>query len=452
MKPAISVENLSKRYRIGQRQRDAYKTLRESLTEAFCAPWRRWSGSSSPSSNDSAVASGTHWALKDVSFDVQPGEVLGVIGRNGAGKSTLLKILSRITKPTDGEVNLRGRVGSLLEVGTGFHPELTGRENIYLNGAILGMSSHEVARKFDEIVDFAEIGPFLDTPVKRYSSGMYTRLAFAVASHLEPEVLVVDEVLAVGDVAFQKKCLGKMGQVSRHGRTVLFVSHNMSAIKSLCTRAILLNGGQVELNGNVDEVVDRYLTGGTDMSRTGIIPEEAPRYRDIPDEASFRSVRLTDLAGRETNQLYFGQPFRVCFTCDILKDIPDAHFEVSISTVDGIQVTYTTNRTSDKEARFLHQGRYEVSAEFDVVLLPREYTIDLGIHHHDGLTSDFIQRTLDFTVLRIAETGNAHYPWPRTRGMVLANACWRLEEATMCRPHGTPDSSLVSTRVASSLV
>ena len=199
------------------------------------------------------------WALRDVSFDIRPGEVTGIIGRNGAGKSTLLKILSRITEPTTGEVRLGGRVASLLEVGTGFHPELTGRENVFLNGTILGMSRSEIRRKFDEIVAFAEVEKFLDTPVKRYSSGMYMRLAFAVAAHLEPEILIVDEVLAVGDAEFQKKCLGKMGDVARGGRTVLFVSHNMSAVQALCSKAILLQGGQVERMGATGPIVAEYL-------------------------------------------------------------------------------------------------------------------------------------------------------------------------------------------------
>src|SRR5262245_37164015 len=282
MKPAIQVSSLSKHYRLGDGSKYGYRTLRESMMDKMQAPLRWLTGNKAPS--DSSLPKDI-WALKDVNFDVKQGEVLGVIGRNGAGKSTLLKVLSRITKPTSGEVQIRGRVGSLLEVGTGFHPELTGRENVFLNGAILGMSRREVTRKFDEIVDFAEIGPFLDTPVKRYSSGMYTRLAFAVASHLEPEVLVVDEVLAVGDVAFQKKCLGKMGQVSRQGRTVLFVSHNMTAIKSLCTRAVVIENGRVALDGGVDEAVNHYLTAGTDMARTGIIPADAHRVRDVPDEA-----------------------------------------------------------------------------------------------------------------------------------------------------------------------
>src|SRR5438445_11177409 len=226
MKPAIVVENLIKSYRIGQRER-GYRTFREAMVDAAKAPFRRLRQLGSDETN----GDDTFWALKDVSFEVQPGEVVGIIGRNGAGKSTLLKILSQIVEPTSGYAEVRGRMGSLLEVGTGFHPELTGRENIYLNGSILGMANREINKKFDEIVAFSEIEKFLDTPVKRYSSGMYVRLAFAVAAHLEPEILVVDEVLAVGDASFQKKCLGKMQEIGRRGQTVLFVSHNMQAVE-----------------------------------------------------------------------------------------------------------------------------------------------------------------------------------------------------------------------------
>jgi lipopolysaccharide transport system ATP-binding protein len=246
--PAIRVEGLGKLYRLAHGQeRAAYHTLRESVMNFVANPFKK-RGSVEE-----------FWALSDVSFEVQPGEVVGIIGRNGAGKSTLLKILSRITKPTTGRVEINGRVGSLLEVGTGFHPELTGRENVYLNGSILGMSRAEIAKKFDEIVAFAEVEKFLDTPVKRYSSGMYVRLAFAVAAHLEPEILIVDEVLAVGDAEFQRKCLGKMGDVARAGRTVLLVSHNMASISNLCNCAVLLKGGRAIRSGKTNEVVSAYF-------------------------------------------------------------------------------------------------------------------------------------------------------------------------------------------------
>ncbi|NIN63975.1 MAG: ATP-binding cassette domain-containing protein [Anaerolineae bacterium] len=256
---AIRVEHLSKRYRIGGPQTQ-YKTIRETLMDVTGAPVRRLRRLGQPMPEEETI-----WALKDVSFEVKHGEVLGIIGRNGAGKTTLLKILSRITEPTEGHAEINGRVGSLLEVGTGFHPELTGRENIYLNGAILGMQRAEIDERFDEIVAFSEIEKFIDTPVKRYSSGMYVRLAFAVAAHLEPEILLVDEVLAVGDAAFQKKCLGKMGDVAAEGRTVLFVSHNMGAIDRLCESAVLLTRGKIAHKGAPRDTIERYLVKPEDV-------------------------------------------------------------------------------------------------------------------------------------------------------------------------------------------
>jgi lipopolysaccharide transport system ATP-binding protein len=260
---AVRVENLGKRYNIGQRAH--YNTVRESFSSLMSTPFRHLRGLPVAPRQSTHFRRNTFWALRNVSFELRQGELLGIVGRNGAGKSTLLKILSRITEPTEGVADIRGRVRSLLEVGTGFHPELTGRENIFLNGAILGMKRAEIARKFDEIVAFAEIERFIDTPVKWYSTGMYTRLAFSVAAHLEPEVLIVDEVLAVGDVGFQQRCLGKMEEVSRGGRTVFFVSHMMFAITRLCKRVMLIEGGKVLSDGPTDEVVKQYqdLVGGT---------------------------------------------------------------------------------------------------------------------------------------------------------------------------------------------
>ncbi len=274
--PVIKVENLSKMYRLGATQ--GYKTFREAIVKTARAPLNRLRKAIVKSGNGNgpkyhelnscqSTDNNTIWALRDVSFELKRGEVVGIIGRNGAGKSTLLKILSKITEPTKGRIKINGRVGSLLEVGTGFHPELTGHENIYLYGAILGMDRWEVTRKFDEIVAFAEIDKFIDTPVKRYSSGMYTRLAFAVAAHMETEILLVDEVLAVGDLAFQKKCLGKMGEVVTAGRTILFVSHNMASIRKLCKNAILLDSGRMMEFGNVSDCINNYLSGISKDSR-----------------------------------------------------------------------------------------------------------------------------------------------------------------------------------------
>jgi lipopolysaccharide transport system ATP-binding protein len=262
---AIRAEKLSKQFRIGARQ-ESYRTLRDTVAAAATVPFRAIRACCGHKTRSPASVDTTFWALKGVSFEIRAGEIVGLIGRNGAGKSTVLKILSRITEPTDGFAEIRGRVGSLLEVGTGFHPELTGRENVLLNGAILGMKKAEVERNFDEIVAFAEVEKFIDTPVKHYSSGMYLRLAFAVAAHLEPEILLVDEVLAVGDAAFQKKCIGKMGDVAQAGRTVLFVSHNMSAVQDLCKRVIWINDGLVMADGEPEDVTQAYLSSLADNS------------------------------------------------------------------------------------------------------------------------------------------------------------------------------------------
>ena len=282
----IRCEGLGKLYRIGRRER--YKALRDTLADTFTAPWRWWRNRNA---GDDGAGDETIWALKDVSFEVRRGEVVGIIGRNGAGKSTLLKILSRITEPTEGFAEIRGRVGSLLEVGTGFHPELTGRENIYLNGAILGMKRREIERKFDEIVAFAEVEKFLDTPVKRYSSGMYVRLAFAVAAHLEPDILVIDEVLAVGDAAFQQKCLKKMSDVATAGRTILFVSHNMPAVLNICTRGIVLSHGAVEVDADTETALAAYLRGVSETTVTSLADR---RDREGDGRLRFKSFRLCD--------------------------------------------------------------------------------------------------------------------------------------------------------------
>jgi lipopolysaccharide transport system ATP-binding protein len=318
MKPAIRVDNLSKQYRIGTR--GASLNLTESIVAGASALWCGLTGRRA--GGDGADA---FWALKDVSFEVQPGEVVGIIGRNGAGKSTLLKILSRVTEPTSGRALVRGQMASLLEVGTGFHPELTGRENVYLNGSILGMSRQEIDRKFDEIVAFAEIPSFIDTPVKRYSSGMAVRLAFAVAAHLEADILVLDEVLAVGDTQFQEKCLGKVGDVARAGRTVLFVSHNMQAVSLLCSRALLLRQGQVCLQGKAREVVHHYLEGQVDQTASCTWEADAAPGDGV---ARLRAVRILDERGQVAFDHDIGRPIAVELEVAVLK--PGSAIETSI--------------------------------------------------------------------------------------------------------------------------
>ena len=306
----IRVENLGKKYLIKHQQQGSYTALRDviadkvkSLGKRIISPWNH---------NQSSTCSTTEefWALKDISFKVKQGEVVGIIGRNGAGKSTILKILSRITEPTTGRIRIKGRVASLLEVGTGFHPELTGRENIFLNGAILGMGKVEIKKKFDEIVAFAEIEKFLDTPVKRYSSGMYVRLAFAVAAHLEPEILLVDEVLAVGDAQFQKKCLGKMGDVADEGRTILFVSHNMQAIRQLCNRAILISSGKIVMDDESSKAIEHYLQNDNIVENTKSIEEI---IRNLPPDSVFKleGIALTQNGQRVGQVVENGKPLEI---------------------------------------------------------------------------------------------------------------------------------------------
>jgi lipopolysaccharide transport system ATP-binding protein len=347
MQPIIRVTGLGKQYRIGRRE-SPYQTMRESLIRAGRGSLDRIRRvfDRRPDADSSTVEE-LFWALKDVDFGVQPCEVVGVIGRNGAGKSTLLKILSRVTEPTTGRVDLYGRVGSLLEVGTGFHPELTGRENIFLNGAILGMSRREIVRKLDEIIAFAEIDKFVDTPVKRYSSGMYMRLAFAVAAHLEPEILIIDEVLAVGDAQFQKKCLGKISEVASHGRTILFVSHNMVAIQALCTRCVWLNQGQLIHCGPTIDVVREYLKAGSSSitQRVWDKAESAPGN----DRIRLQAVRLVLPPGVTDDTLTIKTPFDIEFEYRNLKENCRLNLSMFLHNEDNVCVF---NTTSFKESRW----------------------------------------------------------------------------------------------------
>ena len=341
--PAIRTVDLAKRYRVGGGAPPA-NSLREALTEGLKAPLRRLRSLAwTPTEEES------FWALSGLSIEVQPGEVLGVVGKNGAGKTTLLKLLSRITEPTQGRIELRGRVSSLLEVGTGFHPELTGRENIYLNGTILGMRKREIDRKLDEIVAFAEIEKFLETPVKRYSSGMYVRLAFAVAAHLEPEILLVDEVLAVGDAAFQKRCLGKLDDIAHEGRTVLFVSHNMAAVERLCTRAILLEKGKLAISGSPQEVISRYLAG-----------EERPSFQAErrSGKPQLLSAELRDENGAVVATPTTARPLTIHLRWVLPEDAPGTKVGIGVLSVDGVPL-FTSNAADGQVPVSGRAGEYE---------------------------------------------------------------------------------------------
>jgi lipopolysaccharide transport system ATP-binding protein len=351
----ITVENLGKCYRLQhQQQRQRYVALRDVITSQVKG---LFSKRQPPTANRQAEED--FWALKGVSFEIKQGEVVGIIGRNGAGKSTLLKILSRITDPTKGRITLRGRIASLLEVGTGFHPELTGRENVFLNGAILGMTRAEVRGKFDEIVAFAEVEKFLDTPVKRYSSGMYVRLAFAVAAHLEPEILIVDEVLAVGDVTFQKKCLGKMQEVSTGGRTVLFVSHNLAAVTQLCSRGIVLSGGKVEVNDRVEAAVKSYLQTARSLSGTRL---DERKDRKGSGQLRFHSVTMHDAEGQEVASPQCGRAARVRlhYRSNFSGEERDVDVAFNMRNDSGVVISAFANiPTGASRLRLRPQGYFE---------------------------------------------------------------------------------------------
>jgi lipopolysaccharide transport system ATP-binding protein len=386
---AILIEGLSKRYRIGNKE--SYRTLRESINAAALKPIQIVR--SLISRNGRQTVDEDIWALKDVSFEVKQGEVIGIIGRNGAGKSTLLKILSRITEPTEGEAAIHGRVSSLLEVGTGFHPELTGRENIFLNGAILGMSRAEIVRKFDEMVEFSGVEKFIDTPVKRYSSGMYLRLAFAVAAHLEPEILLVDEVLAVGDAAFQKKCLDKMDDVAKQGRTVLFVSHNLQAITRLCTRAVLLDGGQVAKTGSPSEVVSAYVESESATKLTGLESELAS------DEIRLKQITVTQDGFEVPEFLDNGKPFEVRIKYDLLSPVNNLLLGFDALTSDGTVMFRTYDMLAAGMGR-REPGSYESVCQFPGNFFKsRPYHLHLlvGMHRQKGwLSKDKISLRIEF--------------------------------------------------------
>jgi lipopolysaccharide transport system ATP-binding protein len=383
---AIQVEGLGKRYRIGRRRRTG--TLREAITEAISAPFRRIRDPRLSAGND------TFWALKDVSFDVKRGEVLGIIGRNGAGKSTLLKVLARITEPTEGEARIYGRVGSLLEVGTGFHPELTGRENIFLNGAILGMKRGEIARKFDEIVAFSEVEKFIDTPVKHYSSGMYVRLAFAVAAHLESEILVVDEVLAVGDAEFQKKCLGKMSEAAHGGRTVLFVSHQLGTVRELCGRGILMDAGKATVFDSIDSALRRYL--------------RPPESLDAPH---CRMKHIVDVSGGEERarefHLFFGEPLVIRAK---LRELPGPPIGVTVGIKDSWGKRLSLFSTNPHDGVTLPRKAMEIAFRMDFcAYAPGEYYVDVAVTEPHIRIIEEAANVLRFEILPAPRGGSLAY-------------------------------------------
>jgi lipopolysaccharide transport system ATP-binding protein len=413
----ISVEQLSKCYAIGA-LRTPQGSIREALSQGTSQLWSRFTSRQARTDREKPIV----WALQDISFDVEKGDVVGIVGRNGAGKSTLLKILSRITDPTSGRAVIRGRVASLLEVGTGFHHDLTGRENTFLNGAILGMRREEIRRKFDEIVAFAEIEKFIDTPVKHYSSGMYMRLAFAVAAHLEPEILIVDEVLAVGDVAFQKKCLGRMHDVSGMGRTVLFVSHNMPAVRQLCTKGIWLKDGRLAGTGTAEQAVGAYLD---DMPKAGSVESLAALIATLTPDPAFRLHSVELLQNNvHTHEIVNGLPLQIRIGYSVMRQSDGFHVVVELRDLDGTLIFDTLHNGAEEGSPTVSEGTYEstvtIPADF---LAPMAYEIRIiaGIAN----VRSCIPEPVAFGIV-VEQSGivNRAYPGYRTPGKLAPLLDW----------------------------
>jgi lipopolysaccharide transport system ATP-binding protein len=433
---AIRCEGLGKRYRIGERER--YTALRDVIMDGVTSPFRKLRSTFSRNGHSNGNGNGPpdsqceirnpqsdlFWALKDVSFEVKRGEVVGIIGRNGAGKSTLLKILSRITAPTEGQVEVKGRVGSLLEVGTGFHPELTGRENIYLNGAILGMKRTEINRKFDEIVAFAEIEKFIDTPVKRYSSGMYVRLAFAVAAHLEPEILLVDEVLAVGDAQFQKKCLGKMDDVAKEGRTVLFVSHNMVAVQNLCSKGLLLVEGSVAQLGSADEAVRDYLRESGEVNDRSI---ERRKDRKGSGALRFIGITLRNCLGEATNVVCSGSEAILELHINAIRErLRAVCISVGIDNEFGYRVVNLATNLSGKDFEELPMAVQGFQLRIPRLgLTPARYSLTL-FASANGEVCDWLVNAGSFDVAGGDYYGTGNLPTGPGQGLFLMDHSFEL--------------------------
>lgn len=412
---AILVENLGKQYKIG-RSRERHDTLRDSIA----ARLKR----NNSENDDRANGDDTFWALKDVSFEINRGEVVGIIGRNGAGKSTLLKILSRITEPTEGYADIYGRVGTLLEVGTGFHPELTGRENIYLSGAILGMKRNEIDRKFDEMVEFAEIKQFIDTPVKRYSSGMYVRLAFSVAAHLEPEILLVDEVLAVGDAAFQKKCLGKMGEVAKEGRTVLFVSHNMAAMEELCKRVFLLRSGHLENEADPAKTISNYLRDAS-TSESGIFDYSNHPARSSRFQSLIQRITLRSSNGESTSLFYPDGSMRIEILIESKEVVRDPRIACAIEDHLGRRILTVASYLQTTSIPAIDQSCLAICTIPKLGLGNGQYLLSFSVGTKYGGLLDSVDGGAWFEVGWRNNYGNGEQYLP-IYGPVLCDSTWQF--------------------------
>jgi lipopolysaccharide transport system ATP-binding protein len=411
LKPILEIQNVSKIFGI-QHEQQTHLNLRDSLMSLFKA---------------STKTKEEFYALNNINFNVMPGDTIGIIGKNGAGKSTLLKILSKITPPTSGKIISRGRIASLLEVGTGFHSELSGRENIFLNGSILGMKRKEIQDKFDAIIDFSGTEKFLDTALKHYSSGMQLRLAFAVAAFLEPEILIIDEVLAVGDAEFQKKCMGKMEDVSKNGRTILFVSHNMASMKTLCQRGLLIEKGKLVHDGAMAKAVESYLSTANKTLVSGTIPANSSSINN--GTVKFTKFMLLDKAGDMTETVNYFSPIKLYFELESNIDLSTSLIDIRIKTIDGIMAVHAMNSYNNSEKGALKKGLNIIHCKLQNQLQPGKYSFTIGVHKTDGTTIEFVEDILDFHVLNIAEEGNTDFIYSNYKlGLVRFESEWNIQK------------------------
>jgi len=424
MSKVLEAKNISKQYRLGQ---VGTGTLSHDLKRM----WYAMRGKEDPflkigEKNDRNVASKSNyvWALKDINFEINRGDVVGIIGKNGAGKSTLLKILSQVTSPSTGDLKIKGRIAALLEVGTGFHPDLTGRENIFLNGAILGMQKSEIKSKFDQIVDFSGCVKYIDTPVKRYSSGMMVRLGFAVAAHLDPDILIVDEVLAVGDAEFQEKCLGKMKDISGEGRTILFVSHNMASMKALCKKGFLMEHGQLSFQGTMNETIERYLASKTKVTGEAEIPAGSSSINS--GQVRFTKFFIQNTKGENTDTISYLSPLKLYFEAETQEELHDVILDIRINTIDGIELVHAMNKYSSNEKTSLKKGSNKIECLLTNQLQPGNYSLTIGIHRTNGATLEYVENIRDINISNIAENEKDGFVYDFNLGYVRFESQWKI--------------------------
>jgi lipopolysaccharide transport system ATP-binding protein len=430
MSIVIKAENISKQYKLGAVGISNLKDDAQRLVAKLLGKEDPFLKLGSENRRDEAITGNDSkfvWALRDVNFEIKQGEAVGIIGKNGAGKSTLLKILSRVTEPTIGKLKYKGRLASLLEVGTGFHPDLTGRDNVFLNGAILGMKKEEIARKFDEIVEFSGVAKYIDTPVKRYSSGMYVRLAFAVAAHLDPDILIIDEVLAVGDQEFQNKCVEKMKSVVNQGRTVIFVSHNLPTVKSFCTSGIFMKHGRIIKQDNVNEVINEYLSENRVISETGIIPKDFSRPK--VEGAVVTKMVCTSEEGEFRNEFGFGEKIKIEIEFEIEKKINPIALEVLVVTPTGEPLALMSDLSRLFYNNFINPGLQKLELEIDEQILPGNYSLSIGISdQYSGINYDWLENVFSFKVSNVSKNGAIDYPYTVSHGFINLRSKWKIKK------------------------